>query len=1068
LPEKKVYLPITTFFSPKAIFSYFGCLNQINMKYLTSLFLLFLLGMQPALAQDTLPVSAMQALEYRSVGPARGGRVTAVSGVPGQPYTYYMGATGGGVWKTTDGGLSWNNISDGYFKAGSIGAIAVAPSDDNVVYVGTGSADPRGNVSPGVGMYKSEDAGETWTFIGLPKAGQIAKIIIHPQDPEKILVAVLGNVFGPSKERGVYRSADGGNNWEKVLYVDERTGAIDLIMDAKNPRVLYAGFWTAERKPWTFIDGSESGGVYKSIDGGDNWQQVKNGLPGGVNGRIGLAISPVNPKRIWVFIENQEETKGGLYRSDDGGASFSRINRDHELRQRAWYYSRIFADPQDENTLYFMNVRMHKSIDGGKTFTTIRTPHGDNHALWINPENTQLMVQGNDGGANVTVNGGQTWTTQYNQPTSEFYRLTIDNQFPYRLYAAQQDNSTISVPSRAQSRISPEAEWFAVGGGESGHIAVDPRNPNLIYAGNYIGQITRLDREKGHSKDVVAYPQMHDGTAPRDIVYRFQWNAPIRISPHDPDVVYHCSQYVHRTEDGGRTWETISPDLTTDKDEYHNIPGEPVQHDHTGVELYTTIFAFEESPKVKGELWAGTDDGRLHLSRDNGESWKEITPKDLPVEGTINMIELSVHDPGRALIAVYKYRENDFRPYIFLTDNYGRSWKRLTDGENGIPADHFVRVVREDPIREGLLYAGTEFGMYISFNEGKQWQPFQQNLPIVPITDMQIKDNDLVLATQGRSFWIMDDLSPLREMDERLLAQEAHLFPPNTAYRTQLGNYYGVAAPDQAPSGALIHFYVNEPQKEAPISIEIVDPFGESRVTYSTKPDKDKKERKLTVKPGLNRLEWNLRYEAPKTQPGSRFSLANLSGVKATIGTHTVVMEVGEQRMQKTFEVKTDPRWTQTKEDLHAQHDLAVEVMTLLNTCHATIGEIRDLRSQIKDIQNRLSKTGTSSSAFTELSQSVLSDLEALEAELIQTKSESGQDPINYPPMLDDQIAYLYSIVNGQDDRPTEGAYQRYEDVKKAYEVHHQAFQQLCAEQLPKLNSQLNNAGFKVIGAEDR
>lgn len=1038
------------------------------MKYPFFLFLLFLLTGQFLFAQDTLPEAAMQALEYRAVGPARGGRVTAVCGVPGQPYTYYMGATGGGVWKTTDGGLSWGNISDDYFKAGSIGAIAIAPSDENVIYVGTGSADLRGNVSPGVGMYKSEDAGETWSFVGLPKAGQIARIIIHPQNPDQVLVAVLGNVFGPSKERGVYRTDDGGAHWEKVLYVDERTGAIDLVMDAKNPRVLYAGFWTAERKPWTFIDGSESGGVYKSTDGGDSWQQVHHGLPGGVNGRIGLAISPVNPKRVWVFIENKEETKGGLYRSDDSGASFRRINRDHELRQRAWYYSRIFADPQDENTLYLLNVRMHKSIDAGKSFTTVPTPHSDNHALWINPENTQVMIEGNDGGAAVTVNGGQTWTTQYNQPTSEFYRLTIDQQFPYRLYGAQQDNSTISVPSRAQSRISPQAEWFAVGGGESGHIAIDPRNPDLIYAGNYIGQITRLDREKGHSKDVVAYPQMHDGTAPRDIVYRFQWNAPIRISPHDPEVIYHCSQYVHRTKDGGRTWDVISPDLTTNKDEYQNIPGEPVQHDHTGVELYTTIFAFEESPRVQGELWAGTDDGRLHLSRDNGESWKEITPKDLPVEGTINMIELSAHDPGRALIAVYKYRENDFRPYIFLTNNYGRTWKALTDGEQGIPADHFVRVVREDPIRRGLLYAGTEFGMYISFDEGKQWQPFQQNLPIVPITDMQIKDNDLVLATQGRSFWIMDDLSPLREIDDRLLAQEAHLFPPNTAYRTQLRNYYGTGAPDRAPSGALIHFYVNETQKEALVKLEIVDPFGESRVTYSTQPDKEKKERQLSIKPGLNRLEWNLRYEAPQTQPGARFSLANLSGVKATVGTHTVVMEMDGQRWQKTFEVKTDPRWTQSREDLHAQHDLAVQVMDLLNTCHATIGEMRDLRGQIKTIRKRLDKEGTSSRAFHELSQSVLDELEALERELIQTKSESGQDPINYPPMLDDQIAYLYSIVNGQDDRPTEGAYQRYEDVKKAYEVHHDAFQQLRAEQLPRLNSQLNSAGFKLIGSEDR
>jgi len=841
-----------------------------------------------------------------------------------------------------------------------------------------------------------------------------------------------------------------------------------LVMDAHNPRILYAGCWTAERKPWTFIDGSATGGVYKSTDGGDTWRPVHNGLPDGVTGRIGLAISPVNSRRIWAFVEHQEETKGGLYRSDDGGASFQRINREHELRQRAWYYSRVYADPQDENTVYFLNVRMHKSIDGGKTFTTIRTPHSDNHALWINPENPAVMIEGNDGGAAVTVNGGQTWTTQYNQPTAEFYRLTIDQQFPYRLYGAQQDNTTISVPSRAQSGISPESEWFTVGGGESGHIAIDPRNPNLIYAGNYIGQITRLDRAKGHRKDVVAYPQMHDGTAPRDIVYRFQWNAPIRISPHNPEVVYHCSQYVHRTVDGGRTWEVISPDLTTNNDAYHNIPGEPVQHDHTGVELYTTIFAFEESPLTPGELWAGSDDGRLHISRDNGQTWKDITPKDLPEEGTINMIELSAHDPGRALIAVYKYRENDFRPYIFLTNNHGRSWELLTDGENGIPADHFVRVVREDPVRKGLLYAGTEFGMYLSVNGGKQWQAFQQNLPIVPITDLQIKNNDLVLATQGRSFWIMDDLSPLREMEYRLLSGSAHLFPPNPAYRTQLGNYRGIAAPDRAPAGALIHFYLGEAAKGQPLRLEIVDPFGESRVVYSTQPDKARKERQLRVKSGLNRLEWNLRYAAPETQPGARFSLANLSGVKAVPGTHTVVMTMEEARWQKTLEVKIDPRWTQTPADLQAQHDLSLQVMHLLNDCHETIGAIRDLRQQIKDIQQRMDKNQQHHTTFNERSKTVLDQLRQLEQQLIQTQSESGQDPINYPPMLDDQMAYLYSIVNGQDDRPTAGAYQRYQDLKTIYEGHRQTFEQLRQQQIAELNEQLNSTGFKVIGSDDR
>lgn len=1021
--------------------------------------LIFLVS--PNFAQTTMPEEAFAGLQYRSIGPSRGGRVTAVTGVAADLFTYYMGATGGGVWKTTDAGLSWKNISDGYVKAGSIGAITVAPSDPNILYLGTGSADPRGNVSPGVGLYKSTNAGQSWSFIGLPDAGQISKIVVHPSNPDLVYVAILGNVFGPSQTRGIYRSKDGGQNWEQVHFVSDKTGAIDLVMDPNNPRTLYAGMWTAERKPWTFIDGSDEGGVYKSTDSGDTWSKVKAGLPSGVLGRIGLAISPANGDRVWAFVEAQEETKGGLYRSDNGGKSFQRINRNHKLRQRAWYYSRVIADPQNENTVYFMNVSAHRSIDGGKTFVRIPTPHGDNHALWINPDNTKVMVQGNDGGANVTFNGGQTWTTQLNQTTAEFYRVSVDNQFPYRVYGAQQDNSTISVPSRFQGRIGPQAQWYTVGGGESGHIAIDPRDPNLIYAGTYIGQITRLERNRGHRKDVVAYPQMHDGTAPRDIKYRFQWNAPIRISPHNPDVVYHCSQYVHRTSDGGRTWEVISPDLTTDKDEYHDIPGEPVQHDHTGVELYTTIFAFEESPKNPGELWAGSDDGRLHISRDNGDSWQEITPKDIPVEGTINNIDLSAHQDGRALISVYKYRENDFKPYIFLTNNYGKNWTLLTDGKNGIPEDHFVRVVREDPIRQGLLYAGTEFGMYISFDEGKNWQSFQRNLPIVPITDMLIKDNDLVLSTQGRSFWIVDDLSPLREMSEELIAEKGYLFPINTAYRSQLNNYRGIAAPDPAPNGALIYYYNNGESKD--IQLKIFDPNGEERVSYSTTPDSKKKEKTIRPQKGLNRLQWNMRYEGPVVQQGARFSLANLSGIKAIPGTHKVQLIVDGQMMEQTLDIAPDPRWSQTPADLKAQHDLTYSIKALLNDCHASIGELRALRKQIKDQQKKLESYDLQNKDFDKEAKRIIENLNNLEETLIQTKSESGQDPINYPPMLDDQIAYLYSVVNAQDDRPTQGAQQRYDDLKAEFAKHKEVLTSLQKDDIPTLNTLLGTTGLQMI-----
>ena len=841
----------------------FPTLHSMNKSIL-----LFLLSLSLSVtAQETnlqVPLEDYGALKYRSIGPYRGGRVTAVTGIADQPYTFFMGSTGGGVWKTEDGGTVWENISDAYFEVGSIGAVEVAPSDPNVMYVGTGSGSPRGNISPGNGVYKSIDGGHSWEHIGLPKAGLIGKIAVHPQDPNRVYAAVQGNIFGPSHERGVYRSTDGGNNWEQVLYVSDSTGCSDLVLDPSNPRIIYAGMWRAERKPWTLIDGSQEGGVYKSTDGGDKWTLLKGGLSEGVAGRVGIAVSPANPLRVWVIREAKKEQEGGLFRSDDGGKTWERINRDHKLRQRAWYYSRVFADPQDVNTVYVLNTRMYKSVDGGKSFETIPTPHGDNQCLWINPHNPDIMIESNDGGANVSFNGGRSWSTQFNQPTSELYRVSVDNQFPYRVYGAQQDNSTITVPSNSPGGITPKQYWYDVGGGESGHIAVDPYNPDLIYAGNYIGQIDRTDLSRGHSRNVVAYPQMHDGVAPRDIRYRFQWNAPIRISPHDPKVLYHCSQYVHKSKDGGQSWEVISPDLSTNKDAYHDIPGGPVQHDHTGVELYTTIFAFEESPLQRDLFWAGTDDGRVHLSKDGGKNWQEITPKALPQEGTINTIELSAHDPGRAFLAVYKYRENDFRPYIFQTDDFGESWKLLTDGNNGIPENHWVRVVREDPERKGLLYAGTEFGMFVSFDAGKNWQSFQQNLPHTPITDMLIHSDDLVVATQGRSFWILDDLSPIRHLADLGKKEKAALFPIRTAYRTQLRGFRGKSVPRNSARGALINFFIRDlPEEEDEIRLTVEDASGETIIVYSSEPDMEKEERKLPLIKGINRLVWNLSYPRP-------------------------------------------------------------------------------------------------------------------------------------------------------------------------------------------------------------
>ncbi|MBX2876390.1 MAG: glycosyl hydrolase [Saprospiraceae bacterium] len=1031
--------------------------SGIWISLLATLTLLF--PLTPTAAQS-VKEAQLSGLKYRNIGPHRGGRVTAVEGVPGEMFTFYMGSTGGGVWKTTDGGLNWRNISDKYFKAGSIGAIAVAPSDHNVVYVGTGSADPRGNVSPGVGMYRSDNGGLSWKHIGLPKAGQISEIAVHPDHPDQAYAAVLGNIFGPSPERGIYRTMDGGENWEKVLFVSDKTGAIDIDMDPSNPRILYAGMWTAERKPWTMIDGSEEGGVWKTTDGGNTWNKLTKDLPDGLVGRVGITISPANPKRIWIQQEAKEETKGGIYRSDDGGISWKRVNRSHDLRQRAWYYSRIFADPKDENTIYALNVSFHKSIDGGKTFERISVPHGDTHDLWINPDHPNVIIQGNDGGACVSFNGGRTWTTQNNQPTSEFYRVSVDNQFPYRVYGAQQDNSTMSVASRTQGGLTPYEDWYSVGGGESGHIAVDPDNPNLIYAGTYIGVITRKELDKGHQKGIVAYPQMHDGTAPRNIKYRFQWNAPIRISPHNNQVVYHCAQNVLRTKDGGMNWEVISPDLTTNKDAYHDIPGGPIQHDHTGVELYTTIFAFEESPHKAGELWAGTDDGRLHISKDDGGNWEEITPKGFPKEATINSIDLSAHTPGRAIIAAYKYRESDFRPYIYLTNDYGKSWSKIT---NGIAEDHFVRVVREDPKRKGLLFAGTEFGMYISMDEGKNWNSFQLNLPVTPITDMLIKDNDLVLATQGRAFWIMDDMSPLRELTAKVWNKQQHLFSISTSYRSQMRGTRGSGSPTPAPRGTQIYYYLNENyDSTAKISIKVQDArYGTSHL-FSTSPGKG--ETKLRPKKGLNRLVWNRKYDAPKVQKGARFSLANVSGINAAPGEHQVTLTVGSTSETQSLPLVIDPRWSQTEEDLKAQFEAAKQAKQLLTDCHNLIGKIRSMRKQLKAIGNR-KLSEEIKEKFNAESKPILGALTDLENELIQTASESGQDPINYPPMLDDQIAYLYSVVNGLDDRPNAGIYERLADLKTKLKPHQMKMDELTGE-IRSINKMLMDNGVGIISEE--
>lgn len=1003
--------------------------------------------------------SYFEGMKYRSIGPARGGRATAVAGIAAKPHTFFMGATGGGVWRTDDGGTTWNNITDGFISVGSIGSIRVAPSDPNVMYVGTGSADPRGNVSIGKGLYKSTDGGKTWTLAGLEKGGQIGQLEIHPQNPELVYAAVLGNPFGPNPERGVYRSKDGGKNWERILFVNDKTGARQITMDPNNPRILFAGMWQVQRKPWTLIDGGPDGGVYQSKDGGDTWKKLNGGLPTGVLGKIGIAISPANSNRVWVLVETPEDAKGGLFRSDDGGIHFARVSGNRELRTRHWYYTHIFADPRDEETVYVNNVSFWKSTDGGKNFARIRVPHGDCHDLWINPHQPHIMIHSNDGGACVTYNGGQTWSTQFNQPTSEFYRVEVDNAFPYRVYAAQQDNSSISVSSAVRGGSSYLMDWITWGG-ESGHVAVDPRDANIIYSGNYTGELYRFDRARNHMRIVTHYPQLHDGLPLHQVKYRYQWNAPIHISIHNPDQVFHTSQYVHRTTDGGQTWQLISPDLTLNRKEYQELPGGPVQIDYTGVENYNTIFAFEESPLEPGVFWAGTDDGLVHISMDDGKTWKNVTPPGLPALATVNSIDLSAHKKGKAYVAVHNYRLNDFTPYLFKTDDYGKTWTGIT---SGIPSDHITRVLREDPNREGLLYAGTEFGMYLSMDDGKNFSAFQLNLPRVPITDMLIKNKDLVISTQGRSFWILDNLTPLHQWNAGVAQEKIKFFMPREGYRTQLGGFYGAGAPTPAPQGIALQFYLKDKlDSTLTLKLEIIDAQGAVRKTFSAKPDKEKRELKLDAKEGMNSVDWDLTFLGPNITPGTVLAYGYVEGPLAAPGNLTARLTYGDVVQTQPITLKIDPRWAATTADLQAQHDLAMLALTELNSIHLAIRKIRAVRQQSNAIADRADKAGKGGD-LKNLAKAMNDKLTALENELVQTKNQAGQDPINYPPQFDDQLDWLYLIVNGQDARPTQGCYDLYGDLKKQSDGYQQRLENIIATDLRNFNDQVNRAGVGVV-----
>ncbi len=1018
---------------------------------------------RPVSAQAVVDTALLAGLKYRSIGPARGGRVTAVAGVASEPLSYFMGSTGGGVWRSEDAGSSWDNVSDGQFSAASVGAIAVAESDPNVVWVGMGSACIRGNTSQGDGVYRSLDGGKSWTHSGLPEAGQIGRIVVDPRDPDVALVAALGHPFGPNPERGVYRTRNGGADWERVLFISDSTGAVDLAMNPANPRIIYAGMWRAERKPWTMISGAQEGGIYRSSDSGDSWTRLEGGLPDGVAGKAAVTVSPANPDRVWVLIE-APDGEGGVYRSDDAGETWEQVNTNRSLQQRAWYYTHIYADPVDENTVYALNVNLWKSIDGGRTFQSIGVPHGDTHDLWINPADPEIMIIGNDGGAQVSLNGGGSWSTMYNQPTAEIYRVFVDDRFPYRVYGSQQDNSTISLPSQGIGGLTLSEHWRSAGGCESGHIAIDPRDPDVTYAGCYGGSISRVNYRTGAFRQILAYPQMQLGQAPKTLRYRFQWNAPIRLSPHDPDVLYHASQFVHRSTDSGSSWETVSPDLTRNDTTRQDFAGSPITMDNTGVEVYGTVFSFEESPLEAGLLWAGSDDGRVHVSRDNGSTWTDVTPRNMPERGTVNTIEVSPHAAGRALVAVHRYREDDFTPYVFKTDDYGDNWNELTDG-NGIPDSHFVRVIREDPVRPGLLFAGTEYGMYVSLDDGDHWQELQLNLPVTPITDMRVHRGDLVVATQGRSFWILDDISPLRQID-RAMGDDPHLFLPAEAYRARLSG----GGAEGRPSGAVLYYYLPE-APESVVALEVLDPGGEVLRTYTWEPEESDDtespfERTLEsdsipASVGLNRSNWDLRLGRPDLLDDAVI-WGFTGGPQVAPGAYQVRLTVGDWSSTRPLEVLPDPRLDLSTADQSAQFELMLRIRESLQDSHQAVERIRSVRAQLEETAERGQEAGFGDD-LPELADSAAARLTRIENDLVQTKNESGQDPLNYPPKLDNQLAYLYGYVGFSDGAPTAGAAARYSDLEAELEAYLLELEEVLAGPVADFNELLRARGAPAV-----
>jgi photosystem II stability/assembly factor-like uncharacterized protein len=1046
---------------------------------------------------DTAASETPKLMQWRSIGPFRGGRVTAVAGVASQPMVYYFGGTGGGVWKTLDGGIKWEPITDGsVFGTASVGAIGLSDSDPNTIYVGMGESPIRGNVSHGDGVYKSTDAGKTWKHIGLEDTRQISRIRVHPKNPNLVYVAAQGHVWSPNQDRGVFRSKDGGKTWEKVLYRSDKAGACDLIIDPTNPNILYAGFWEVYRKPWTLESGGPGSGIFKSTDGGDTWTEITRspGLPRGTIGIVGITVSPANPDRLWAIIEAED---GGVFRSDNGGRTWTKTNEQRNLRQRAWYYSRIYADPKNAEEVYVINTGFYRSNDGGRTFTGIGVPHGDNHDLWIAPDDPNRMINSNDGGANVSFNGGKSWSEQ-DQATAQFYRVALDNDFPYHIYGAQQDNSTVRIASRTVEGGITTSDWFDVGGGESGWIAPSPKDSEIIFAGSYGGLITRFDHHTGQLRDINPYPNNPMGWGADALKYRFQWNFPLVFSPHDKDTLYTAANVLFKSTNEGQSWEVISPDLTRNDKSKQASSGGPITKDNTSIEYYCTIFTVMESPVQAGTIWTGSDDGLVHVTRDGGKNWSNVTPgkEMMPEWIQINSIEASPFDPATAYVAATMYKFDDYRPYLYKTTDYGKTWKKIT---NGIPESAFTRVIREDPSKRGLLYAGTETGLYVSFDDGANWQSLQFNLPVTPIADLAIhkRENELVAATQGRSFWILDDLPLLRQLMDAggfKAMSDTHLFKPKDAYRMPGGGGFNLPATatiGKNPAGGVTVYYSLKAKPASEVVLEFLDSTGKSIRKFTARPPRSPASpgagapqsqapaeqpaaeegdffgggggaARVTTDVGLNRFVWDMRFADAVRFPGLILWAGETRGPHIVPGAYQVKLTVDGQTMSQDFEVKPDPRLSTTPADYAKQLTLALKIRDKLSETHNAIIQIRDVRKQVTDLATRV-KDQPNGKAISDAATALNKKLTAIEEALYQTKNQSSQDPLNFPIRLNNKLAALGGVVSRSETPPTDQSFAVYDELVSQIDAELQKLTQIIKVDVPAFNQLVRDQNIPAV-----